>query len=177
MHYQHALRASYICVCCACTDSFIDTAKDNHLDTAREKNGDNFFAVTYDSLSTVVLKFGDTAFENFTQHDEKDTQESLTVEFSPHQCASFCEGKQCGDDGCGGICGTCTPSLACACNGAHFVCAYMTGLCGQQSLCEVITTNTECDDNVFCTKDSCDTEIGCVFNEIADCCTNESDCG
>lgn len=45
---------------------------------------------------------------------------------SADQCTPACSGKQCGDDGCGGVCGVCAP---------HFAC--VAGACLFQGGCEV----------------------------------------
>jgi hypothetical protein len=41
-------------------------------------------------------------------------------------CTPDCTGKECGDDGCGGSCGTCTPPATCTAN----ICALPTQCCG-----------------------------------------------
>jgi hypothetical protein len=44
-------------------------------------------------------------------------------------CEADCEGKECGDDGCGGSCGTCLPGFA----------------CNEQQLCECVPAAETCD--------------------------------
>ena len=66
-------------------------------------------------------------------------------------CQPECEGKECGDDGCGGLCGLCDDSDACTDDSC------MDGLC-------VFTSNADaCDDGVDCTVDGCDPASGCTF--------------
>lgn len=48
-------------------------------------------------------------------------------------CAPDCEGKACGDDGCGGSCGSCGPALSCV---EERTCAPIPSTCEQAGACE-----------------------------------------
>lgn len=104
---------------------------------------------------------------------------------SNRQCVPQCGNKECGSDGCGGICGVCGPGTACS---AEFTCE--SSFCGNsridpgESCDRAITTGngvcpTECVDdgnactreNFFGTADDCDarcaqfTIIACVDDD------------
>ena len=70
-------------------------------------------------------------------------------------CAPACEGLECGDDGCGGVCGSCDDSSVCTSDEC------VEGLC-QNALV------LECDDGNTCTDDTCDPTIGCVVSPVDD---------
>ena len=65
-------------------------------------------------------------------------------------CTPNCEGKECGDDGCGGTCGECDDE----------------DLCDGEEICEdgqcIDGTALDCDDGNVCTDDSCEALQGCV---------------
>ncbi len=69
------------------------------------------------------------------------------------QCAG---GKNCGDDGCGGVCGTCGPGKVC---GSNQICA----------------CTLSCDDNQICTTDDCDA-TGCTHTNNSAPCTLGDQC-
>ena len=72
-------------------------------------------------------------------------------------CISSCDGKVCGDDGCGGSCGECGDGVACVEGGCE----------GGDPPC---TTDEDCDNGNLCTDDRCVPEIGCVHvNNSAPC--------
>jgi hypothetical protein len=64
-------------------------------------------------------------------------------------CAPDCEGKNCGDDGCGGSCGGCPPANLELC--LQFGCENESGQCVE----EVV----ECDDSNKCTDDACEINV------------------
>ena len=90
--------------------------------------------------------------------------------FEDSCCAPVCDGKECGDDGCGGTCGDCSDDDAC--NGVE-VCEEGACLPGEAPTC---------DDENPCTDDSCDSETGCVNApntepcDDGDVCTVEDTC-
>ena len=59
-----------------------------------------------------------------------------TASTAPGECTSACEGRECGDDGCGDTCGTC-PAVTPDCNDS--------GLC--ESPCEPACSGRECGDD------------------------------
>ena len=74
------------------------------------------------------------------------------VDTSVDVCTPDCDGKKCGDDGCGGLCGDCDDENDCTSDS----CDPLTGDC-------INAPNTlVCDDGDVCTDDSCDPESGCV---------------
>lgn len=75
--------------------------------------------------------------------------ETFVSELESGPCLPSCSGRACGDDGCGGSCGTCEAGLACATD---------TGQCGN-SLC---STNCE---SAACGDDGCGGSCGtCGFD-------------
>ncbi len=70
-------------------------------------------------------------------------------------CVPDCAGKQCGDDGCGGVCGTCATSE----------------FCNLAQLCE--TTGPGCPDNADCTGQQCGPDPVCGTN-CGDCAAGET---
>lgn len=99
-----------------------------------------------------------------------------TDEDTPTFCEPLCGNKQCGDDGCGGSCGTCAYEHSCSCDGIMESCATLTGACDEAGQCVVVETNTVCDDEKFCTHNLCMQNAGCLFVEKADCCVTVEDC-
>ena len=79
-------------------------------------------------------------------------------------CETECNGAECGDDGCGGVCGICEDDFSC-----------YDGYCGN------CTGNSDCDDNNECTDQEC-TDNQCIFtpneNECddLDACTDTDTC-
>ena len=71
-------------------------------------------------------------------------------------CVPDCDGKTCGDDGCGGSCGTCDDVDPC--NGEE---ACEEGLCIEGS-------TLDCDDDNPCTTDSCVEGEGCEHTPVPD---------
>jgi hypothetical protein len=114
----------------------------------------------------------------------------------PPPCEPRCEGKVCGVDGCGGLCGTCTPGQRCdfdgrcvlscspdctgrecgpdgcggscgGCTGATPDCNVMTGMC---FLCVPDCTNANCGD------DGCGGSCGTCTSTTAPICFNRACC-
>ena len=75
------------------------------------------------------------------------------------QCVPTCGGKPCGDNGCGGQCGTCGDGLAC-----------IGSQCVKPADC---FADTDCDDGDKCTVDSC-LALGCSHSPSSSpaCCTD-----
>ncbi len=65
-------------------------------------------------------------------------------------CEPDCDGKECGDDGCGGTCGSCADDDACTLDETCDA-----GLC--------VSTPLVCTDEDPCTDAACDPVLGCVF--------------
>jgi len=113
-------------------------------------------------------------------------------------CVPLCEGKQCGDDGCGSVCGMCTgPQDECAegqcicqpvCAGVECGddgCGGSCGGCDDGSLCTVgdqcvdgkcVNEAQICFDSNPCTDDECLPESGCYFPVNTMPCSDESVC-
>lgn len=90
-------------------------------------------------------------------------------------CVSDCTGKMCGEDGCGGSCGTCpaptSPCLSYLCDTGSCQELFVTGLCNDGSICTAgdqcsqgtcFGVPIDCDDGLPCTDDGCDPVLGCI---------------
>jgi hypothetical protein len=100
-----------------------------------------------------------------------------------------CEGKQCGDDGCGGDCGPCDAGEQCdvdvcvadPCAGASngTLCDDGNG-CTRDDRCvggRCSGLAILCDDGDACTRDRCDAAQGdCTSEPIEGCCERDRDC-
>ena len=88
--------------------------------------------------------------------------------FEDQCCIPDCDGKDCGDDGCGGSCGACEE---------HFQCE--EGTCVYQPWCGDSNCDTEHDEDC----ETCPNDCGCQGNDVCflnTCCTpdcDEKDCG
>lgn len=85
-------------------------------------------------------------------------------------CPKNCEGKECGSDGCGGMCGTCNPLGSCS----DGLCVCNWGACAEG---DNLTEVCENKDLKLCEVWTCDD--GCCNSEKLleeDCCTSHSDC-
>ncbi|MBM4355866.1 MAG: hypothetical protein FJ109_19110 [Deltaproteobacteria bacterium] len=108
-------------------------------------------------------------------------------------CQKDCTGKDCGDDGCGGVCGTCAPEKVCSAGSCQCKPNASTGCCGaavcffdscgnqgpelspcpfgcagggcQQCVPEPSKTKATCCGDALCWLDSC----GAVGSKITDC--------
>ena len=72
--------------------------------------------------------------------------------FEEQCCEVNCEGKECGDNGCGGTCGDCEESDAC------------TNVSCKDGQCQYVSL-IYCDDGNQCTADSCDPVDGVCAND------------
>ncbi|MDD5193465.1 MAG: hypothetical protein PHF67_02660 [Candidatus Nanoarchaeia archaeon] len=96
-------------------------------------------------------------------------------------CTPDCTGKVCGDDGCGGSCGSCDDGIACttdSCDPATSTCLHPLTGCDDSNLCTTDTCNADgtcsntainCDDSDACTLDSCDPANGNCLHALMDC--------
>lgn len=87
-------------------------------------------------------------------------------------CTPSCFAKVCGDDGCGGSCGTCDeqdddPCTVAACIEGAF------SVCGQVPIEGCCQSVADCDDQDSCTHDVCE-NTQCVHTDV--CCEQDSDC-
>ena len=87
------------------------------------------------------------------------------------ECVPICqgEGKDCGDDGCGGNCGECEPAL---CEGEVFLpaAACLEGVCTSAE-------SKSCDDGNPCTENLCDPATGCENVNLPDDALGTETCG
>ncbi len=98
--------------------------------TGKDKVADT---VAADQVSEVAQ---DALGEHETVTDAPGPGETLTDDEigTPDVCQSNCEGKQCGDDGCGGTCGDCSPYEVCS-----------TGSCTAPTSCsEAVECSLKC---------------------------------
>lgn len=119
--------------------------------------------------------FGDCSGDGCSERvgdSYKDLEVTIDV---PEPCIPDCDGKECGDDGCGGVCGTCD---AINCTGEHMAGSCQipceSGLCGDACI-----TRCRCADGYFNCDD--DDDNGCESKGIpsglgsySNPCTNET---
>ena len=79
-------------------------------------------------------------------------------------CLPNCDGKECGDDGCGGSCGECDDGN---------ICTGVENCIG--SLCSE-GDSLVCEDDDQCTEDSCDPDAGCIFTNTESACDDGDEC-
>ena len=106
-------------------------------------------------------------------------------------CVPDCDGKECGDDGCGGDCGdcddandctddSCDPQMGCVHTDNTAACedgnACTTGDTCAGGQCVPGSGALDCDDANDCTDDSCDPAIGCVNADNSEPCDDEDAC-
>ncbi len=104
-------------------------------------------------------------YEGYTQSADK-------LHCEDGACTPSCNGKECGSDGCGGICGTCEPGETCS----------ATGQC-EDGTCNPSCNGKQCGEDDGCggkCDGSCDNGKTCVNFECVDECTpscNGKECG
>src|SRR3954469_11195200 len=100
-------------------------------------------------------------------------------------CTPACQGKTCGEDGCGGSCGTCgaVPCVtgACSCAGKPDSTDCGGGRTCSGELCAVLPTcqaaNSDCETNAQCCSGMCDANFqGCEPGGLGKPCTSAFDC-
>ena len=119
-------------------------------------------------------------------------------------CTPWCDGRLCGDDGCGGTCGECGSGHACSPDGdcvanCGFLCLGIEcglrgaqndcdcGSCADGDVCNGVETCSSagacvagappgCADANPCTDDACDSATGCVFSANHAACENDDVC-
>ena len=76
---------------------------------------DDIFLITLNmtSAGTVSINFGNSAFKTSDSVLNTDLNYLNNVISVTPSCESSCNGKTCGDDGCGGSCGTCGEGYSC----------------------------------------------------------------
>ena len=124
-----------------------------------------------------------------------DEGDANTVEAAnPDGCAPQCQGRACGPDGCGGVCGICIGSLKCNAGACTFCVPSCTGKpcgpdgCGGQ--CGTCATGQTCDTAGHCvTPPDCGqvTKVGCCDHQalwtcpagtaVTTDCTSQPKCG
>ena len=134
------------------------------------------------------------------------TMERWLDEVDDAACAPECDGRECGYDGCDGLCGACAVGERCedgacvpvcepACGGRECGpdgCGGSCGECGAGELCtdgvclppDPCAAGPDCDDGQDCTADRCEPYVGCVHEPRPDdsaCddgnpCTTEDHC-
>ena len=78
-------------------------------------------------------------------------------------CTPNCVGRKCGDDGCGGSCGSCEDNNVCTID-----------TCSSGGRCE--RTNVDCSDQIACTRDQCDPVTGCEHLNLCVCGPGTANC-
>ncbi|MBW2995161.1 hypothetical protein KY312_02320 [Candidatus Woesearchaeota archaeon] len=74
-------------------------------------------------------------------------------------CVPSCDGKQCGDDGCGGSCGTCNTGESCNAG----VCVEGGRACTDQEIDQYSTCLINCEDDITCIMDCMSIESQCFI--------------
>ena len=76
-------------------------------------------------------------------------------------CTPDCAGKICGEDGCGGDCGSCTPGR---CDELQWTtpAACVSGQCASEGAIQ------DCSEQNSCTRDFCDPKVGCGHKHLDD---------
>lgn len=85
--------------------------------------------------------------EDSMDHASKPKAEVID-EFESEQCTPNCEGKECGDDGCGGTCGECPPGVDCVGYKCVVNCIPEGGIFfpgGTETCCEGLVAVPECE--------------------------------
>ncbi|MGC4118188.1 MAG: lamin tail domain-containing protein [Myxococcales bacterium] len=109
--------------------------------------------------------------------------------FTVAACTPSCGTRVCGDDGCGGSCGSCDDGSLCttdSCDG-NGQCVFTAISCDDSNACTndscvtatgCVHNTVTCDDGSACTTDSCDSVYGCLHDTVVcndgNVCTNDS---
>ena len=83
-------------------------------------------------------------------------------------CVPDCTGRECGDNGCGGSCGSCADGQ---CNGLSWT---PPQTCSGSTCVGAGTTS--CNDGLACTNDSCSPSTGCLHTLVAGTCRIDGVC-
>ena len=96
----------------------------------------------------------------------------MAICFEEACCEANCEGRECGDDGCGGSCWLdddleeCDDGWSCT----------DTGPCDEDGQCINATHDELCGDENPCTTDLCDAALGCIFQNNGLPCDDNEPC-
>jgi len=77
-------------------------------------------------------------------------------------CEPNCEDKECGEDGCGGSCGSCEDNDPCTDDGC------LDGVCAHSSSADCCNEHEDCEDQNDCTNDTCDQTGACQHGPVDD---------
>ena len=84
-------------------------------------------------------------------------------------CTADCTDRTCGDDGCGGTCGSCDDGDPCTAD------ACSEGACTHAPITNCCVADGDCDDGDPCTEDGC-VENECLHATMTGCCAVDADC-
>ncbi|RJO69017.1 MAG: M6 family metalloprotease domain-containing protein [Myxococcales bacterium] len=112
------------------------------------QNGDSYLTYTFGAGQQIRI--------HIDGHEDETGNFVLNIVADPENCQPDCEGKECGQDGCGGSCGGCDDQNACTAD----ACDFETNSCQHE---EVV-----CEDEDPCTRDLCDPTMGCAFPSLCD---------
>jgi len=164
-----------------------EVSKETHDDTAIDgDNGapDETQTVETEDDTADDANDGETANEvDDTESDEAAGDVANDEAVVESICVPDCAGKQCGDDGCGGSCGTCDDNIVCTfdmCDVMAGQCLYTPQhtLCNNGNVCDGVEkcavgigcqsgVPINCDDNNQCTSDVCQNGL-CINTPAAD---------
>ena len=124
-------------------------------------------------VDAVELLADEKGFETETDGSETDTPADKVPDTpaevgvddikAEEVCSPYCEGKECGDDGCGGSCGECEADYDCQ----DGICVYVPycgdGVCNdpQGENCESCVDDCACDDGSICFEQACCLPLDC----------------
>ncbi len=101
----------------------------------------------------------DTKWDWLCVSEYLDCARKVFDKFLTCPCTPHCEGRQCGDDGCGGSCGECGAGMECDQAG---MCVHPTAVCGngtceQDEDCDTCPVDCGCGDGMVCVNGACTT--------------------
>ena len=140
-------------------------------------SGDQISFVTF---TVIAPNAGDVTF-NFEKAEADDithdvfngvrttTSTSKTVTINP-ACQPSCGVNECGDDGCGGSCGSCEDGSSCSDGSCVATCTDTCGDldCGLKTICGLETNCGSCEDGLSCVANLCVCVPDCDGKECGD---------
>ncbi len=150
-------------------DAQLDTPPDAaQLDTQPDAGQPDITADWALPDTAVDLVLSDIAVDSGT---DGSTGPETAADIPPDACQPACDGKECGDDGCGGTCGTCAECGELCMDGLCTATGCDDGdPCTEDDQCVdglCAGAPVVCDDENACTTDLCDPAAGgCVFTPV-----------
>jgi len=112
---------------------------------------------SFRNIKNVSAVFSYKEFENPIPPEDEDGEEEIPI---PDECVPNCAGKHCGDDGCGGECGSCSTGKRCE-----------NGIC-VDDICVADLTSVTCANNLCgMQKNNCGIDVNCSIINSVSCLT------